>query len=64
MQTRVRDGGAEIGIDDSGLDGRALIFDVDIEDAIHARKTVRMPPLRASAPPERPVPAPRPMSGV
>jgi hypothetical protein len=38
MQTRVRDGGAEIGIDDSGLDGRALIFDVDIEDAIHARK--------------------------
>ncbi len=38
MQARVRDGRAEIGIHDPGLHGRALIFEVDIENAIHARK--------------------------
>ena len=38
MQSGVGDGGAEIGIHYAGLDGGALIFDINFQNAIHARK--------------------------
>lgn len=38
MQSGVGDGCGQIGIDDAGLNDGALIFDVDFEDAIHARE--------------------------
>ena len=38
MQTGVRYGCAQIRIDDSGLNGGALILDIDCENTIHARE--------------------------
>ena len=38
MQSGMGDGGAEVGIHDAGLHGGALVFDVNFEDAIHARE--------------------------
>ena len=38
MQAGVGYGGAEIGIHYAGLDGGAFVFDVNFQDAIHARK--------------------------
>ncbi len=65
MQPGVRDGGAQIRIHDARLNHGALIFDVNFQDAIHARKNDEDAAFaRESAPPERPVPAPRPTSGV
>jgi hypothetical protein len=38
VESGVGDGGGQIRIDDAGLDNGPLIFDVEFEDAIHARE--------------------------
>jgi len=38
VESGVGDGGGQIGIDDAGLDDGALIFDVEFDNAIHARE--------------------------
>ena len=58
------DGARKIGVNHSRLNRCALIFEVDFEDAVHARKGDHDAAARGRAPPERPVPAPRPTIGM
>ena len=59
------DGARKVEIHHARFDDGALIGRIDFEDVVHAReRDHQMPPRRASAPPESPVPAPRPTSGT
>ena len=53
----------ELEVDDPRLDQRGAVFAVDLEDAVHPRQAMMIPPCCGTAPPERPVPAPRATTG-
>ena len=54
----------DVEIDDAGLYHRPLVFESISRMRFMRAKAIMMPPSRGMAPPERPVPAPRPTNGT